>query len=404
LNKAESEKIALNNQLSRAQKMESLAFLASGVAHDLNNIIGPMIAYPELIKMNLPPDSPVIAQVEKIEQSAQKAADVVQDLIAMSRRGQYEMVDVNLNELVKEALESSEIKEAQSQTQNVKIMLSPDETLPELAGSRTHLSKVIRSLIVNAINAVPNGGDVTIETTSKHCDELLLGFSNIEEGNYAILTVTDTGEGLDEKDRKRIFEPFYSKKQLGRTGSGLGLAIAYGVIKDHNGYIDIQSEKCAGTTFIIYLPIQKAVTLEETKLIVDIRGSEKILVVDDVEEQRELAATTLSSLGYKVDVAANGQDALEYCKENNPDVVIIDMILTDGYDGLDTYREISKFRPGLKAVLVSGFDSTGRVEEAKKLGAGKFIKKPYSMQILGKAIREVLAAEPAKPEKTEATV
>jgi len=404
INKAESDKIVLTNQLNRAQKMESLAFLASGVAHDINKILGPMIAYPELMKMNLPADSPIKAQIEKIEQSAQKAADVVQDLMTMSSRGQYEMVGINLNELVVEALESSEIKDAKSKTQNVNISLSPDDSLPKLMGSRTHLLKVIRSLIINAINAVPEGGDVTIEITSKYCDKLLLGFANIEECNYAILTVTDTGEGLDEKDKKRIFEPFYTKQQLGRTGSGLGLAIAYGVIKDHNGYIDIQSEKCAGTTFIVYLPIQEVPSLEETKLILDIRGNEKILVVDDVEEQRELAATTLSSLGYQVDVVANGQLALEYCKENNPDVIILDMILTDGYDGLDTYREIIKFRPGQKAVIVSGLSSTDRVEEARKLGAGKFISKPYSMQILGKAIREVLSTEPVKPEKVDAVV
>jgi CheY-like chemotaxis protein len=176
---------------------------------------------------------------------------------------------------------------------------------------------------------------------------------------------------------------------MGKSGSGLGLAIVYGVVKDHNGYIDVRSELNEGSDFILYFPSVVSHAGAE-KSSADIRGTEKILVVDDVPEQRELAATVLASLGYKVEVAANGHDAVEHLRHHQADVVILDMIMEPGFDGLDTYREILKSNPGQKAIITSGFSETGRVKEAEKLGVGKYVRKPYTMQKLGKAIREIL--------------
>ncbi len=390
LKKAEREKQQLREKLIRAQRMESIGVLAGGVAHDLNNILGPLVAYPELIKDQLPPESPIVPQISRIEKSAQRAAEVVQDLLTMARRGRYEMSPVDLNKVIDSYMQSTDFSNLKSSSPDIKIRAEINRTIPTIYGSASHLSKVVMNLVINAFDAMPHGGELTIRTECKYVEKLTGGYDNIEKGKYVLLTISDTGIGIDKNDYRRLFEPFYTKKKMGRSGSGLGLAIVYGVIKDHNGYVDVRSEIDRGSDFIVYLPVVGIGSSEEEKAVVDIRGSEKILVVDDVEEQRELAATILSSLGYHVDVAGDGRTAVEHLKDNSADVVVLDMIMEDDFDGLDTYREIIKRRPGQKAIIASGFSETDRVKEAEELGVGKYIRKPYNMQILGKAIREVL--------------
>jgi CheY-like chemotaxis protein len=247
------------------------------------------------------------------------------------------------------------------------------------------------NLVLNAYDAMPHGGVLVVKTECRHIDKLISGFDNIEKGRYVIITVSDTGIGIEKKDFRRLFEPFYTKKEMGKSGSGLGLAIVYGVVKDHNGYVDVQSEVNQGSNFIIYLPATDDIVAGEKTAPIDIRGKERILVVDDIAEQRELAAAILSSLGYKVETAPNGHEAVKMLITNSADVVVLDMIMEPGFDGLDTYREILKTSPGQKAIITSGFSETDRVVEAERLGVGKYIRKPYTMQKLGKAIREVLA-------------
>ncbi|OQX92834.1 MAG: hypothetical protein B6D58_00960 [candidate division Zixibacteria bacterium 4484_95] len=399
LKEIEREKQELREKLSRSQRMESLGILAGGVAHDLNNILGPLVAYPELIKMNLPPDSPIRDKISKIENSAQRASEVVQDLLTMARRGRYEMVPVNLNEVVETYLQSPDFFNLKLKCPTVKLKVNLDKNIPKIHGSMPHLSKVIMNLILNAFDAMPHGGQLVIETKCEYVEKLIGGYDNIDKGKYVILTTRDDGVGISERDYKRLFEPFYTKKEMGKSGSGLGLAIVYGVIKDHNGYIDVKSRVGHGSDFIIYLPVIEGSPDDDRKEVVDIRGCEKILVVDDLEEQRELATSILSSLGYNVTTVADGRRAVEYLKNNDADIVVLDMIMEDGFDGLDTYKEIIKLRPEQKAIIVSGFSETGRVKEAEKLGVGKYIRKPYTMQILGKAIREVLTHEATNVKK-----
>ncbi len=392
LKRTEEEKLQLKEKLARAQRMESLGVLAGGVAHDLNNILGPLVAYPELIRMKLPPDTPIKKQILQIEKSAQRAADIVQDLLTLARRGRYEMMPVALNEIIETYLKSPDFLDIKSKFPNVEIKVVLEKNLPNTLGSTPHLSKMIMNLIVNALDAMPHGGKLKIKTKCEKIDKLISGFDNINDGKYLILTVSDTGVGINEKDLKRIFEPFYTKKEMGRSGSGLGLAIVYGVVKDHNGYIDVQSQPNKGSKFIVYIPAVDVSCDSKNSIVTDIRGNEKILVVDDVPEQRELAACILSSLGYDVDTVASGEEAVEYIKKNLADVVILDMIMENGFDGLDTYREIIKLKPGQKAIITSGFSETNRVKEAERLGVGVYLKKPYTMQKLGMAIREVLSS------------
>ena len=393
---AEDQKRILRDQLSRAERMESLGILAGGVAHDLNNILGPLVAYPEVIKMRLPEDSPILDHILKIEGSAKRASEVVQDLLTLARRGRYDMVPVDLNQVIETYIQSPDHATLKSKYPAVNITMHLDRSIPGALGSTSHLSKAIMNLVINAYEAMPAGGDLSIRTEYKNVKRLSGGFDNIEMGRYVIATITDTGHGIREKDLKHLFEPFYTKKEMGKSGSGLGLAIVYGVIKDHNGYIDVSSRVDQGTSFSIFLPAVKANVTGESRAgdLVDIRGSEKILVVDDLEEQRELAATVLSSLGYDVRVVASGRQAVGYLRSEPVDVVILDMIMEEGFDGLDTYREIIKSAPGQKAIICSGYSQTERVKEAEKLGVGKYIRKPYTMQILGKAVREVLTGLP----------
>ncbi len=391
---SEREKRDLRDKLTRAQRMESLGILAGGVAHDLNNILGPLVAYPDIIRMNLEPDHPILKHISKIENSAQRAAGVVQDLLTMARRGRYEMSPLDLNKIIEEYLGSPDYDDLISHYPEINLNLDLERNMIKFNGSSPHLSKVVMNLIINAIEAMPDGGSLTIKTRSRYLNELHSGFDNIDAGEYIVLSVTDTGLGIEEKDLIHLFEPFYTKKKLGRSGSGLGLAIVYGVIKDHNGYVDIQSETNKGSTFYIYLPVSsKSDDIRKTPSVIDIRGNETILIVDDLEEQRDLASAMLSGLGYSIETASSGQEAVMKAKLKRYDLVVLDMIMVDGFDGLDTYIELIKLNPSQKAVIASGFSETERVIKAEQLGVGKFVKKPYTMQVLGKAIREVLQSE-----------
>ncbi|MEA1876457.1 MAG: response regulator, partial [Bacteroidota bacterium] len=221
----------------------------------------------------------------------------------------------------------------------------------------------------------------------------LRGYDDVEEGDYIIFTVSDTGVGISSKDMERIFEPFYTKKVMGRSGTGLGMAVVWGTVKDHRGYIDVQSTEGKGTTFTLYFPVtrkeidgkQEALPMEEY-----MGKGESILVVDDVEEQREIASRILKKLGYSVTSVSSGEEAVDYMKDNSADLLVLDMIMDPGIDGLDTYKGILELNSGQKAIIASGFSETDRVKEAQRLGAGKYIKKPYTLEKIGLAVKEEL--------------
>jgi len=224
-------------------------------------------------------------------------------------------------------------------------------------------------------------------------DYAIKGYDQVQEGDYAVLSVSDTGTGISPEDQARIFEPFFTKKKLGRSGTGLGLAVVWGTVKDHQGYIDVQSTEGTGTTFTLYLPATRKV--DPQKPITDLEENlksrgEKILVVDDVGQQREIASAILKYLGYDVATAASGEEAVQYLKENRADLVILDMIMDPGIDGLETYKRIREQNPGQKAIITSGYSETDRVKKAQELGAGRYLKKPYTLENLGRAVKEEL--------------
>jgi CheY-like chemotaxis protein len=215
----------------------------------------------------------------------------------------------------------------------------------------------------------------------------------VEEGDYVVLIVSDNGMGISSRDIEKIFEPFYTKKVMGRSGTGLGLAVVWGTVKDHNGYIDVKSEDGKGSTFTIYLPATKedlARDEQKTAPAQYIGRGESILVVDDVIAQREVATSLLTKLGYKVDAVSSGEAAVEYLRTHKADLIVLDMIMDPGIDGLDTYKRILEINPKQKAIIVSGFSETDRVHQAQALGAGAYVKKPYLLERLGLAVRREL--------------
>ena len=386
-NRVAKEKLDLEQKLEKARRMESLGILAGGVAHDLNNILGPILGYPDLILEMLADDSPIREDVKMIKASAERASDVVQDLLTLARRGKYEMRSLNINDMLNEYITSSNFALLQSRYQDVKFDAILDEKLNTIDGSEAHLSKTVMNLVINAFESMHHGGTITLKTYNKTFSKPAQLLNKIPKGKYTVLEVQDTGYGISEDDLPHIFEPFFTRKEMGRSGSGLGLSVVFGVVGDHGGYIDVRTETGIGTSFFLYFP--HATKKGKSKPLVDInlRGTEYILVVDDNKQQRKLAKRLLSSLGYKVSTAKNGSFAVGHVKKKKFDLVILDMIMEDDIDGLDTYRQMIKIVPEQKAIIVSGYAETDRVKEAKRLGVGHYLRKPYTLKNIGTIIR-----------------
>ncbi len=391
--KGEVEKRDLQIRLQRAKNMEAIGTLAGGVAHDLNNILGGLISYPELLYMRLPEGSPLRRYVRTIQKSGEKAAAIVQDLLTLARREVAVEEVVNLNQVVIDYLATPEHEKLSAVHPKVTFECDLEDNLLNIMGSPVHLSKTLMNLMSNAAEAMPDGGLVTITTQNRYVDRLIRGYEELNEGDYVTLTVSDTGIGISREDLERIFEPFYTKKIMGRSGTGLGLAVVWGTVKDHKGYIDVQSDIGGGSTFVLYFPVSRNdLILSDASLeIADWSGNgESILVVDDISDQRDIACTILRNLGYRVDTVASGEKAIGYLRDNPVDLLVLDMIMDPGMDGLETYRKILEFRPGQKALIVSGYSETDRVREAQRLGAGAYVKKPYLLRTIGLAVRKEL--------------
>ncbi|MBU1053580.1 MAG: response regulator [Proteobacteria bacterium] len=391
--KAEDERRYMQERLQRFDKMNALGELAGGVAHDLNNVLGSLIGYSELLLRKTDESSPISRYVTNIMNSGEKAAAIVQDLLTMARRNVYTENIVNLNSIIRKYLVTPEYNKLCSYYPDVEVKVNLKSDLLNIMGSPVHLDKMIMNLVSNAAEAMSEGGILTITTDNQYLDRPVEGYDHISDGEYAVLSVADTGEGISASDLKLIFEPFYTKKVMGRSGTGLGLAVVWGTVKDHNGYINVYSKEKTGTTFTLYFPVTRE-DISEGKILSPepeyMGKGESLLVVDDVDEQREIATLMLSEINYKVVVASSGEEAIEYLKSNKVDLIVLDMIMSPGIDGLDTYKQIIEMHPKQKAVIVSGFSETDRVARAIKLGAGAYVRKPYLLEKIGLAIRQEL--------------
>jgi PAS domain S-box-containing protein len=387
--KAEEERRNLESRLQRAEKMEAIGQLAGGVAHDLNNVLTSLVGYPDLLLMKIPEDSPLRRSIMTIQKSGQRAAAIVQDLLTLARRGVSSTEVVSINDIVSEYFKGIEYEKLRAYHKDVQFETNFEEELSNILGSSVHLSKTVMNLVSNAAEALPDGGKVTVSTKNQTISRQLKGYEKVEKGEYVLLSVSDNGIGIADRNLEKIFEPFYTKKKMGRSGTGLGMAVVWGTVKDHKGYIDIHTREGEGTTFELYFPVtgNKPVKGKSGVSIGEYMGNgQKILIVDDVPEQREIASELLNRLGYSVDAVSSGEEAVEYMKTRSVDLLLLDMLMDPGIDGLETYRRILEFKMDQKAIIVSGYSETDRVRDVLKLGVGGYIKKPYTFEKLGLAV------------------
>lgn len=390
LQKEIEDRKEIQDQLARAQRMEAIGTLAAGVAHDLNNILSGVVSYPELLLMRLPRDHEMSGPLTTIRTSGQKAAAIVQDLLTLARRGAMVMEVLDLANVVDDYLASPECANMLDRHPDIRIVRNFAGDLLRVKGSPVHLGKTVMNLVINAAEAMSQGGVITLTLHNSYLDKPVHGYKKITEGNYVILTVADTGHGISAEDLRFIFEPFYTRKKMGVSGTGLGMAVVWGAVQDHKGYIDVRSMPGEGATFSLYFPATAQLhTQEQLEDLLQYRGKgEMILVVDDVKEQRIIAGDILRELGYLADAVASGEEAVEYLKKRTVDLLVLDMIMDPGIDGIETYRQALQLKPHQRAIIASGYSEYNRVELAMKLGVMMHLRKPYTIGGLAKVVRQ----------------
>lgn len=380
----------LEEKLQQAQRMETIGTLAGGVAHDLSNILAAIVSYPDLLLMDIPPDSSLYDPLLKIKGAGNRAAAIVQDLLTLSRRGVPIAEVVDLNDTVKHFIDSPEYDDLMARHPGIEVVAELDAGPVSIKGSPVHLTKTLMNVVFNAAEAIIDSGTIRIRLGKERIEPGDLRLKGAP-GEYAVLTVVDNGHGIASADLKRVFEPFFTKKVMGRSGTGLGMAIVWAAVEDHKGFIDIDSQVGQGTSVRLFFPatLEKRTYPRPIGEPLQLAGKgEEVMVVDDDVEHREIAMRMLARLGYKTTAVTSGEDAVakfEACCR--PNIIFLDMMLGSGLDGLETYRQILKIRPGQKAIIVSGHSESQRVRQARQLGAGTFIKKPYSLLDIGAAVR-----------------
>ncbi len=392
---AQQERLRLESELLRAEKMELLGRLAGGVAHDLNNVLSGIVSYPDLLLLTLPPESEMRGPLQNIRRAGKRAAVIVQDLLTLARREILIRERVQLNDIVGDHLQSPEFITLQKNYPNVvvEVRLAPD--LLSLSGSPVHLEKALMNLLVNSFEAIEQAGTVLVKTENRYVDTAIKGYETTVPGKYVVLTISDNGVGIPQEKLNMIFEPFYSSKVMGRSGTGLGMTVVWGTVKDHGGYLDVKSYPGNGTTISVFLPAlqengDQSSPVKFWPQTIKPGNGEAVLLVDDDSEQRLLGNTILTTLGYKVETVASGEKAIDLLRSKSFDLVLLDMIMEPGMDGLDTYQGIAAIRPDQKVLIVSGYSETERMEKALEMGVRGYIKKPYTLEEMATTLHREL--------------
>jgi PAS domain S-box-containing protein len=389
--RADEQRRQLEDQLLQAQKMESIGTLAGGVAHDFNNMLTAIIGNVQLVLDGMPPESPDQPLLLEVEKAATRATALTRQLLTFSRRQPIERHSIDLNGSISEL--SQMLRRIIGEDIEIAIHLTPN-LVPIFADS-TQIQQVVMNLAVNARDAMPRGGQLLITTSEVDLDDAACrNYPSAQPGHYAQLVVADTGTGIDADTQQRIFEPFFTTKERGK-GTGLGLAVVYGIVKQHEGFIQVASEPGWGTTFTVFLPAP-AFMLDMTapKLAYDVRGgNETILVAEDEASLRYLTATVLERLGYTVVLAEDGRAAIELFASDPTrfDLVILDLIMPR-VGGRDALAQMRLLRSNLRALFVTGYDDS--IQEplgvSQKSPRAGLLQKPYRMDILGAKVREIL--------------
>jgi PAS domain S-box-containing protein len=383
---AEMEKRKLENQLQQAQKMEAIGNLAGGIAHDFNNILMGMQGNTSLMLLNIDTSHPHYDKLKSIEKYIENGAALTKQLLGFARGGKYEVRTTDLNELIgKTARMFGRTKK------EIKIHTSQLREIWNVEVDQGQIEQVLLNIFVNAWHAMPDGGDLHLMTENVSIDDDFNMPFKVEAGKYVKISIIDTGTGMDKAIQQRVFEPFFTTKEMGR-GTGLGLASAYGIVKNHGGFIDVFSEPGKGATFSIYLPASEKEVMEETDAAeIVLKGDETLLLVDDEEMIIEVGEQILQALGYKVLPAISGKEALKIYqnKKDSIDMVILDMIMP-GMGGGETYDNLKQINPDIKVLLSSGYSISGQAAEILERGCDGFIQKPFKLRQLSVKIREIL--------------
>lgn len=384
----EEEKERMREQLFQAQKMEAIGTLAGGIAHDFNNMLQGILGYASLLKLKIPETDPIYKPLEVIERTAERAAELTQQLLGFARKGKYFVEILNINDLVSEVIKI--ISRTFDRAIEIKTDLS--DNIWRFEGDKGQMESVILNLCVNARDAMPGGGILTISTYNREIKEGDLPYSWARPGSYVVISVKDTGVGMDEETMKHIFEPFFTTKEIGK-GTGMGLAMVYGVVKNHGGFITVESELGKGSTFTIYLPRTEAETKKDiSEIKTPLTGAGTILIVDDEEAIRNLLRDALSGLGYSVMVASNGREAIEIFNVDRDtiDLVILDLIMPE-MGGEETLIRLRQIDPHVKVIIATGFGVTQSLQDVlKDKGVSGFVNKPFNIAEISEVIRTAL--------------
>lgn len=378
----------LERQLIQSQKLETMGRLTSGIAHDFNNLLNVILGNAQLIKMYAPCEGKIQDRCLSIEEAVFKAADFVKQLLAFSKKQMLDLKTVDLNKTVRDF----EKMIRRMVNEDITIEINTERVLSPVCADISQINQVILNLIVNAREAMPQGGKLTLETSMEHLNGSSAGkHGNVAEGEYVVLTAKDNGIGIDRELQNKIFEPFFTTKE---QGTGLGLSVVYGIIKQHNGFIDVLSEIGKGTTFKVYLPAQTAVTSTETTATQKgelKRGSETVLIVEDDKILRELLSETVRTFGYTVYTASNGIEGIELFNEHSGaiDIVLLDVIMPK-LGGRETYEAMKKIKPSVNVLFVTGYGPSIIDNNILSDDSVGIIQKPYSAEVISKKIRDML--------------
>ncbi|MBI5342574.1 MAG: PAS domain S-box protein [Deltaproteobacteria bacterium] len=384
----------LEAELLQAQKMEAIGSLAGGIAHDFNNLLTGILGYANLLKIKAKPGSEVLKAANVIQDAADRASQLTAQLLGFARRGKNLAVPVDIHRVIDDV--SGLIERAMDKRIRIRKFFAPDAVT--VVGDPTQLQQMLMNMAVNARDAMPEGGVLTFSTSVVRRDEIRSGSrSDLESGSYARIDLADTGTGIPESHLEKIFDPFFTTKEQGK-GTGLGLAMVFGIVKNHGGYIEVESKVGAGSLFKIYLPLADGKGREEE--IVSSRSAEteegrgSVLLIDDQETVREVCSAMLQTLGYRVSTASDGREGVEYYRRfgGNIDLVIIDMIMPN-LGGRDCFREIKAMNPEVRAILSTGFSLDGAVQEIIDEGISGFIQKPYRLEQLSRAVSKAMGRD-----------
>jgi PAS domain S-box-containing protein len=393
IQREQTQEKQLAEQLLRAQKMEAIGTLASGIAHDFNNILSGILGYAEVIQLQTRDGEPFHKAAFIIGQAAERGAELSRKLLMVARKERMELHAVDLNTLVRD---SAALLRGRLPG-NIELVLNLADGLPPLMADPTQLDQIVTNLATNARDAMPNGGRLVIETAAAAAAELQSEEARASGFGYLRLSVSDTGLGMDEDTKRRVYDPFFTTKGTGR-GTGLGLFVLHTVVSNHGGYVNLYSEPGRGTRFSVYLPVKHARLAGTQEPQVDLRGSGTVLVIDDEYAIREMCKDLLRPLGYTVLAAADGEEGLRIFREAaaGVDVVLLDMVMPK-LGGPEVFEALRRIRPDVPVVLCSGYSQNGYAGIQTLIGEGAagFVQKPFTLRAVGTAIKQALGKSPA---------